>query len=147
MSGSLYLWESNTILNANNYNCIICWLTKQESPVLSKTHDKSHVESFTNCPDRIHYYFKMTESDTISVKINIMDGENFITACHLSDTVEMLKRRIESVSSIPFNYQRLIFRGRVLRNDQTLQECNIENNCVVFVVKQSVHFCKGNCNW
>ncbi len=86
----------------------------------------------------------MADSDAISVKINIMDGENFITACRLSDTVEMLKRRIESVSSIPFNYQRLIFRGRVLRNDQTLQECNIENNCVVFVVKQSVLFFSGN---
>ena len=80
----------------------------------------------------------MTDSDTISVKSNIMDGDNFITACHLTDTVEMLKRRIESISSIPFNHQRLIFRGRVLRNDQTLSECNIENNCVVFVVKQTV---------
>lgn len=78
------------------------------------------------------------ESEPITLSIRVMDGDNFIVTCHLEDTVEMLKQKVESVTCIPVSSQRLIFQGRVLRNEQTLQDCRISNNCAVFLIRQSV---------
>ena len=80
----------------------------------------------------------MTDQEPFSVKVTVMDGNSFITSCRSTDTVSMLKASIAEISSIPVDHQRVIFRGRVLHDEETLQECNIERDCVVFVVKQSV---------
>lgn len=56
---------------------------------------------------------------------------------HLSDTVEMLKNTIESKTNIPVASQKLIFQGRVLRNEQSLQDCRITDNCAIFMIRQT----------
>ena len=67
-----------------------------------------------------------------------MDGDDLVVKCELSDTVEVLKKRIEKETSIPVNEQKLIYRGRMLTNDKTLSESSLEDHCAVFLVKQKV---------
>ena len=57
----------------------------------------------------------------------------------LSDSVEVLKGKIQAMSAIPIEQQRLIFRGRVLENNKTLRECDLENEDTIFLVKQTPH--------
>ena len=78
------------------------------------------------------------ESDTINLSIRVMEGENFMVTSHLSDTVEMLKTTIASKTNIPVASQKLIFQGRVLRNEQSLQDCRITDNCAIFMIRQTV---------
>lgn len=80
----------------------------------------------------------MTDQEPFSVKVTVMDGNSFVTSCRSTDTVRMLKEKIADVSSIPTDHQRVIFRGRVLHDEETMSDCNIERDCVVYVVKQSV---------
>ncbi|KAI9136306.1 ubiquitin-like protein, partial [Paraphysoderma sedebokerense] len=51
-----------------------------------------------------------------------------------SSTVLQLKERIESIVEVPKHLQRLIFRGRVLKDDHTLQSYNILDNDVLHLV-------------
>ena len=83
-------------------------------------------------------FFVMTDQEPFSVKVTVMDGNSFVTSCRSTDTVSMLKEKIAETSAIPVDHQRAIFRGRVLHDEETLAECNIERDCVVYVVKQSV---------
>ena len=65
----------------------------------------------------------------------------------LSDTVRALKEKIQTMSSIPIEQQRIIFRGRILENESTLMECRLEDQDTVFLVKQAVkHRVRVNCS-
>lgn len=77
-------------------------------------------------------------ANDIELKVKVMDGDDLVVKCELSDTVEVLKKRIEKETSIPVNEQKLIYRGRMLTNDKTLSESSLEDHCAVFLVKQKV---------
>ena len=78
------------------------------------------------------------EDSTIEIKVKVMEGADLMVNSRLSDSVEELKRKIQAMSAIPIEHQRLIFRGRVLENNKTLRECDLENEDTIFLVKQTV---------
>lgn len=84
--------------------------------------------------------FFMTEEQTIELKVKLMEGADFMLKVKLSDSVRSLKEKIQEMCSMPVEQQRIIFRGRILENESTLRECNLEDQDTVFLVKQTVRF-------
>ncbi len=76
------------------------------------------------------------ELQNLTINIKLFDSKTFslqipsnVIVMHffqmLQITVSKLKEKIASVSQIPANQQRLIFQGRVLRDEKTIAEsCN-----------------------
>lgn len=81
------------------------------------------------------------EEQNIELKIKLMEGADLMVNVKLSDSVHSLKEKIQAMSSIPIEQQRVIFRGRILENESTLGECNLEDQDTVFLVKQTVWYC------
>ena len=52
-----------------------------------------------------------------------------------------VKEILEEKTGIPVDHQRLIFMGRVLNNEKTLEECNVKDRCVLSLVKITVMIC------
>lgn len=84
--------------------------------------------------------FFMTEEQTIELKVKLMEGADFMLKVKLSDSVRSLKEKIQEMCSMPVEQQRIIFRGRILENESTLRECNLEDQDTVFLVKQTVSY-------
>lgn len=80
------------------------------------------------------------EEQNIELKIKLMEGADLMVNVKLSDSVYSLKEKIQAMSSIPIEQQRVIFRGRILENESTLGECNLEDQDTVFLVKQTVWY-------
>lgn len=78
------------------------------------------------------------EEQNIELKIKLMEGADLMVNVKLSDSVHSLKEKIQAMSSTPIEQQRVIFRGRILENESTLGECNLEDQDTVFLVKQTV---------
>ena len=78
------------------------------------------------------------EEQNIELKVKLMEGADLMVNVKLSDTVQSLKEKIQAMTSIPTEQQRVIFRGRILENETTLGECNLEDRDTVFLVKQAV---------
>lgn len=78
------------------------------------------------------------ETPEIELKIKVMYEDELILHCHEGDTVKQLKQLISEKTSIPVDHQKLIFRGRVLDDDKLLSECNVEDRCVLSLIKVEV---------
>jgi len=75
---------------------------------------------------------------SLTIKIqSSQGGDTFETNADSSMTIGELKAALEPRAGVPPDRQRLIFRGRILGNEQTLTSCGIENNNTVFLVKSS----------
>ncbi|XP_021719787.1 E3 ubiquitin-protein ligase UPL5-like [Chenopodium quinoa] len=58
----------------------------------------------------------------------ISGGNSLILRANLDDTVELVHEKIQNVTGIPSSVQRLIFQGKQLQREQTLKQCNIQND-------------------
>lgn len=82
--------------------------------------------------------FKTMENAEIELKVKIMYDNEVILRCHERDTVRQLKEQIFEKTAIPVNNQKLIFLGRVLDDDKLLCEHNVQDRCVLSLVKVEV---------
>ncbi|XP_023517605.1 E3 ubiquitin-protein ligase UPL5-like isoform X1 [Cucurbita pepo subsp. pepo] len=64
----------------------------------------------------------------------ISAGNTMVMLANINDTVMSLHERIQAITRIPIFEQRLIYRGRQLRHEQTLLECSIQNNAELQLV-------------
>lgn len=58
----------------------------------------------------------------------ISGGKTLVLQANLNDTVEMVHQKIQSITGIPVMEQRLIYRGKQLQWEQTLEECSVQND-------------------
>ncbi|KAJ7967792.1 E3 ubiquitin-protein ligase UPL5 [Quillaja saponaria] len=56
------------------------------------------------------------------------EGNAMVIHAYADDTVKSLHERIQSITGIPVFEQRLIYRGKQLRWEQSLAECSIQND-------------------
>ena len=81
------------------------------------------------------------ETSEMELKVKVMYGDDVIIHCNGNDLVKHLKEILEEKTGIPVDHQRLIFMGRVLNNEKTLEECNVKDRCVLSLVKITVMIC------
>jgi ubiquilin len=59
--------------------------------------------------------------DEVNVNIRCSNGSKFTVKISLSSTVDSFKQLIANQCDVPSDQQRLIYKGRILKDDQTLQ--------------------------
>ena len=60
------------------------------------------------------------EGVAVAVNVRCSNGTKFSVTTSLDSTVESFKELIAQNSDVPANQQRLIYKGRILKDDQTL---------------------------
>ena len=50
---------------------------------------------------------------------------------HLADTIDDVKAQVETIGGIPHKWQRLMYAGRELEDEHTLEYYNVQNNCTI----------------
>lgn len=58
--------------------------------------------------------------EAVAVNVRCSNGSKFSVTTSLDSTVESFKELIAQNSDVPANQQRLIYKGRILKDDQTL---------------------------
>lgn len=74
----------------------------------------------------------MTE---VEITIKCSNMESAVVSIDNSSTISDLKEKISERLSVSPSLQRLIFKGRVLKDDLTLEHYEIENGSIVHLVK------------
>uniref|UniRef100_A0A1D1YL33 Polyubiquitin n=1 Tax=Anthurium amnicola TaxID=1678845 RepID=A0A1D1YL33_9ARAE len=74
----------------------------------------------------------------IQVKIkSLKGGQTYTVQLNNSDTIISLKEKLQPLSSIPINNQRLILKGKALVDIKTLHEYGINNDTTIHLVQKS----------
>jgi hypothetical protein len=68
------------------------------------------------------------------VNVSVMTGKQFPVSMDFSDTVRLLKEKIFNLEKIPPKKQRLIYRGKELEDDWTMQGAGIVPHALVSMV-------------
>jgi ubiquitin-like protein Nedd8 len=70
----------------------------------------------------------------IEISINILNGHEFAVLMGHDEEVQDLKLKIEANTGIPPWQQQLVFNGRQLNDERTMDYYKIKRNCVIFCV-------------
>eukprot|EP01114_Cavostelium_apophysatum_P016623 TRINITY_DN4774_c0_g1_i1.p1 TRINITY_DN4774_c0_g1~~TRINITY_DN4774_c0_g1_i1.p1 ORF type:complete len:860 (-),score=226.42 TRINITY_DN4774_c0_g1_i1:8-2587(-) len=77
-----------------------------------------------------------TASDEITINVKTLDAKVFQIRVPNDILVEELKRRIAASQSIPENAQRLIYQGKVLRDEKTVKFYSIKDEHTIHMVQK-----------
>ena len=66
--------------------------------------------------------------------INTVIGKTIIIDVEPSDSIQIIKIKIQEKEGIRFTHQRLIFAGRQLEDEKTVQDYNIQKDSTIHLV-------------
>ena len=66
--------------------------------------------------------------------VKTLSGKTISVECEESDKIEDVKAKIEEKEGVPVDQQRLIFAGKQLDGQKTLQECQIDEGASLSMV-------------
>ena len=72
--------------------------------------------------------------DTFPIQIRSLTGKKTTINVHYKMIVSELKDMIEKMDQTPFNQQRLVYNGKQLDDDQTLDYYDIKQDTVVHII-------------
>ncbi|GAV83042.1 ubiquitin domain-containing protein, partial [Cephalotus follicularis] len=81
--------------------------------------------------------------DKVTVNIRCSNGSKFSVQIQLESTVDSFKSLLAEKCDIPSDQQRLIYKGRILKDDQTLQSYGVEADHTVHLVRGFVQTTSG----
>ncbi|KAG2323252.1 hypothetical protein Bca52824_016465 [Brassica carinata] len=73
----------------------------------------------------------------VSVNVRCSNGSKFTVRTSLDSTVQAFKELVAQNSEVPANQQRLIYKGRILKDDQSLLSYGLEADHTVHMVRGS----------
>ncbi|KAG7641068.1 Ubiquitin-associated domain [Arabidopsis suecica] len=77
------------------------------------------------------------EGEAVAVNIRCSNGTKFSVKTSLDSTVESFKELVAQSSDVPDNQQRLIYKGRILKDDQTLLSYGLQADHTIHMVRGS----------
>ena len=93
---------------------------------------EEYLKTFGEIPEHI-WHFKNTEY----IVLRTADGSNVNVFVDIdTQSVLDLKARFMDIKGVPCDYQRIIFRGRQLNDDEKLRDCKIKYNSVIHVMQR-----------
>ncbi|KAK8819735.1 hypothetical protein WA556_002722, partial [Blastocystis sp. ATCC 50177/Nand II] len=75
-------------------------------------------------------------SEEISIRVKSMDDRVETIAIKLTDMVSILREKVHTKFDIPMEEITLLFRGRVLKDDQTVQSYKVERDNTILLVRR-----------
>lgn len=84
-------------------------------------------------PDKATLSLTVTDS-TFEVYIKTLQGTTLIVGVHEKETILSIKSKIEKELDIPCSDMRLIFAGKELENDKSVQDYNIQKEATLHLV-------------
>lgn len=72
----------------------------------------------------------------MEIYIKTIDGNKFVLEVNQSDTVLLLKYKIEELKNIKVQSQRLLFQGYPLLDENILENREIKNNSIIHLLLQ-----------
>ncbi|KAF8112686.1 hypothetical protein N665_0062s0037 [Sinapis alba] len=75
--------------------------------------------------------------DVVAVNVRCSNGSKFSVRTSLDSTVEAFKELVAQNSEVPANQQRLIYKGRILKDDQSLLSYGLQADHTVHMVRGS----------
>ncbi|CAH8360787.1 unnamed protein product [Eruca vesicaria subsp. sativa] len=75
-----------------------------------------------------------TPESTLELNVKTLDSRTYTFKVNQNETVSVFKGKIASETGVPVAQQRLIFRGRVLKDDHPLSEYHLENGHTLHLV-------------
>ncbi|KAG7536885.1 Ubiquitin domain [Arabidopsis suecica] len=75
-----------------------------------------------------------TPESTLELNIKTLDSRTYTFQVNKNETVSLFKEKIASETGVPVGQQRLIFRGRVLKDDHPLSEYHLENGHTLHLI-------------
>lgn len=70
----------------------------------------------------------------MQVKIITLSGEERVVEVESSDKIVIIKEKLEEQEGIPPEQQRLIYQGRQLKDDKTVNSYKLKNGTVLHLV-------------
>ncbi len=71
------------------------------------------------------------EQSTIQICIRTATGKNITLEVEGSDTVESVKKKPEEIEGFPYDQQRLLFSQKVLEDEKSLSEYNLQKDSII----------------
>jgi uncharacterized ubiquitin-like protein YukD len=72
----------------------------------------------------------------IFIKTTLKTGPKFDLEVPRGTTVAEMKDMVEAAEGMSYDSQRYIFKGKLLRSDQTLEECGVQDEDTLYLVLQ-----------
>ncbi|KAH7720726.1 Polyubiqutin 4 [Aphelenchoides avenae] len=86
------------------------------------------------CSKNMNLFVKTTMGQRICIRIMTRNGPYAFPGVSLTDTIGRLKEGLYSVDGVRPEYQRVMFGGRILENDKTLADYELQNESTIHMV-------------
>ncbi|KAJ3433651.1 UBIQUITIN-40S ribosomal protein S31 [Anaeramoeba flamelloides] len=70
----------------------------------------------------------------MKIKVKTLSGREYTLNVDSSDTIKMLKEKAEEVTGIPVIQQRIVFSGKQLADNLSIEATEIQPNSVVHLI-------------